>query len=629
MKAGSHYRATVFKKQIAHRESTRSLRWRDGVMKMRITRNISDPYVLAGYYTLRIVLIYVVFAGLWILFSDQAMALIFTDIKSITIISMIKGWVFVAVTGLLLFFLIRRLVAGTVLRETKLNTLFQTIPDLIWLKDTQGVFITCNKAFLTFFGLTEKDIIGHNGNNLIEHVMKGYAVEKDKEAIMSNTPILSRETMMSKQDGKERFFSAIRTPMVDARGSIIGVLGIARDITDQVRLDEERQNLHAQLLQAQKMESVGRLAGGVAHDFNNMLTVILGYAGIAMKKVELDNNLRCYLEEILKAGQHSADLTRQLLAFARKQTALPKVLDLNDTVAGMLKMLQRLIGEDINLAWHPGYNLWRIKADPSQIDQVLANLVVNARDAINGSGNIIIKTGNVFLDEDHCGIHSGLQVGKKYVLLEVTDDGIGMEKTMLEQIFEPFFTTKAPDKGTGLGLSTVYGIVTQNAGFIDTHSEVGKGTTFKIYLPKYEGDDDNAYVETISSKPQKGTVTVLLVEDSAQTLEVGKTMLDSLGHTVLSAASPSEAIRMAKEHVGVIDILMTDIIMPEMDGWELSRQIKALRPNIKPLFMSGYGTNVTGSTDELHNRVFMQKPFSLEELTEKIQQALNNELNQN
>jgi CheY-like chemotaxis protein len=369
------------------------------------------------------------------------------------------------------------------------------------------------------------------------------------------------------------------------------------------------------------MESVGRLACGVGHDFNNMLTVILGYAAVALEKTKHDSALRGYLEEINKAGQHSADLTRQLLAFARKQMVSPKVLDLNDVVAGMLKMLQRLIGEPVNLTLRPGYDLWRVRIDPSQVDQILANLVINARDAIIGSGNIVITTENVILNDDHSNDQPESRAGK-YVLLEVKDDGVGMDASTLEHVFEPFYTTKEPGKGTGLGLSTVYGIVAQNSGFIDIRSETGKGATVRIYLPEYEGTDDKVPEETVRSESQQENATVLLVEDSKEILEAGRTMLDALGYTVLTAATPSEAIHVAKTYEGIINVLMTDIIMPEMNGWDLEERVCLLRPGIKSLFMSGYAADITDPVNMRCDKVFMQKPFSLKELTEKLHQAL-------
>ena len=307
------------------------------------------------------------------------------------------------------------------------------------------------------------------------------------------------------------------------------VLAVVRDIS-------ERNKLQAQLNQAQKMESVGRLAGGVAHDFNNMLGVILGHAELAMEGVEPAFPVHADLEEIQKAAQRSVDLTRQLLAFARRQTAQPKIMDLNDTITGMLKMLRRLIGEDIDLAWMPAANLWPVKIDPAQIDQILANLCVNARDAISGVGKVTIGTQNITLDDAYCVEHPECISGD-YVMLSVSDDGCGMDKETLKNLFEPFFTTKEVGKGTGLGLATVYGIVKQNDGFIYVYSEPGQGTTFKIYLPRTQEIEKEK--ETVVSKEiSKGTEIVLLVEDEESILRLGKVVLERFGYTVLAARTP-------------------------------------------------------------------------------------------
>ena len=289
------------------------------------------------------------------------------------------------------------------------------------------------------------------------------------------------------------------------------------------------------------MESVGRLAGGVAHDFNNMLGVIIGRAEMALEQDVSTDKLQHNLKEILKAGLRSADLTRQLLAFARKQTAIPKILDLNDTISGMLKMLRRLIGEDIDLFWIPELDLWKVKIDPSQVDQILANLVVNARDAISGVGAITLRTENVVIDDSNRAETPEFIPGE-YVLLTVSDTGAGMSQEVRENIFEPFFTTKELGKGTGLGLSTVYGIVKQNDGFIYVASEPGKGTTFKIYLPRFEAETAQVLPEEVAGKPPTGTETILVVEDDEAILNLSKMILENLGYTVLAAQTPVHAI---------------------------------------------------------------------------------------
>jgi CheY-like chemotaxis protein len=370
------------------------------------------------------------------------------------------------------------------------------------------------------------------------------------------------------------------------------------------------------------MESVGRLAGGVAHDFNNMLSIIVGYSDLALKHIQPSDKIYNDLLEIKNAGQRSADLTRQLLAFARKQTIAPRVLDLNDTIAGMLKMLGRLIGEDIILNWKPADNLWPVRLDPSQIDQVLANLAINARDAISSVGNLTIQTGNVQLSEAYCRTHGGVAPGH-YVMLAVSDDGCGMDKETLEHLFEPFFTTKEIGKGTGLGLATVYGIVKQNGGFINVYSEPRHGTTFKIHLPRHEAQGAAAREMPESAEMLKGTETILLVEDEGALLELSKKMLEQLGYTVLAADSPARAIPMAEEHAGTIHLLITDVIMPEMNGRDLRHRLGLMRPGLKCLFISGYTADVISNRNILDEGAhFLQKPFSIEALAEKLREAL-------
>jgi two-component system cell cycle sensor histidine kinase/response regulator CckA len=384
----------------------------------------------------------------------------------------------------------------------------------------------------------------------------------------------------------------------------------------------ERKQLETQLIQAQKMESVGRLAGGVAHDFNNMLSVIIGNTELAMEDIRHDEPLHNTLQDILNAGIRSADLTRQLLAFARKQTVSPKVLDLNDTINGMLKMLRRLIGEHIDLGWHPGPDLWKVKIDPSQVDQLLANLMVNARDAIEKTGRIKIETSDTLCDEAYCADQPEWIPGD-YVVLAVSDDGCGMDKETLAHIFEPFYTTKKEGQGTGLGLATVYGIVKQNGGFINVYSEQGKGTAFRIYLPRYKDES----VQNTGDEPvmeiQGGAETVLVVEDERSVLTLTQAMLERLGYKVLAAGGKDEALRLVGEYGDHIDLLLTDVVMPDMDGKELSERIIAVKPGLKCLYMSGYTEDVIARQGILDEGVkFVCKPFSLKILAAKVREAL-------
>jgi two-component system, cell cycle sensor histidine kinase and response regulator CckA len=402
----------------------------------------------------------------------------------------------------------------------------------------------------------------------------------------------------------------------------VRMVGTAQDITTFKQSEAEREKLREQLNQAQKMESVGRLAGGIAHDFNNMLGVILGHTEMALEETDPASPLYADLHSVHQAAERSAALTRQLLAFARKQTVAPKVIDLNETVEGMLKMLRQLIGEEIDLLWQPGKNLQPVKVDPAQIDQLLANLCVNARDAIVGVGKITIETDTKIFDEDYCTSHLGSLPGE-YVLLEVSDDGCGMDKKTLSQIFEPFFTTKEQGKGTGLGLASVFGMVKQNNGFINVYSEPGQGTTFKIYLPVYAVKSDEMVEKSPSLPAEHGNETILLVEDETAILEMTTRMLERLGYTVVAATTPGEAIRLAHEYQGRIDLLMTDVVMPEMNGRELAGNLLSHYPDLKRLFMSGYTANVIAHHGVLDQGVhFIQKPFSKKDLGEKLREAL-------
>jgi PAS domain S-box-containing protein len=462
---------------------------------------------------------------------------------------------------------------------------------------------------LTWADLTHPDDlaadVGHF-ERVLRGEIEGYSL--DKRFIRKDASLLPTELKVR----------AVRT---DA-GAVDYLVALLIDVTDRKRAEQEKARLESQLHQAQKMESVGRLAGGVAHDFNNMLSVILGHAEVALTRVEPSQPIHDDLHEILAAATRSADLTRQLLAFARKQTIAPRLLDLNETVTGMLAMLQRLIGEQIRLEWEPASNLWPVVVDPSQIDQILANLCVNARDAIADVGTISIETGNTVLDDAYCAHHAGVQPGE-YVRLIVIDDGAGMDQETLGHLFEPFFTTKALGKGTGIGLATVYGAVKQNHGFLDVSSEPGEGTTFTVYLPRHRGAVVVAAKPSDSRSLPAGKETILLVEDEAAILKITRTILERQGYTVLAAASPDEAIRLAREHGGDIHLLMTDVVMPGMNGRDLAQLLLTSRPNLKRLFMSGYTADVIGQHGVLDGDVqFIQKPFSVRDLSAKVRDVL-------
>ena len=409
----------------------------------------------------------------------------------------------------------------------------------------------------------------------------------------------------------------------DEQGQALYFLPMMENISERKRAEEEKAKIEAQFHQAQKMESVGRLAGGVAHDYNNMLSVIIGYAELALEKMAPSDPLHGDLQEIYAAAKRAAEITRQLLAFSRQQTIAPTVLDLNTTVEGLLKMLRHLIGENINLAWLPHPDLWPVKLDSSQLDQILANLCVNARDAITDVGKIIVETKNATLDEAFCTDDLGFVPGN-FVMLAVSDDGCGMDRKNQERIFEPFFTTKEIGKGTGLGLATVYGIVKQNNGFINVYSEPGKGTTFMIYLPRYEGMITDGIEEKTTPIPKGKGEWVLVVEDDPAVLKLADKILNGIGYTALTARTRGEAMDQATRHAHRILLLIVDVVMPEMNGRELANEILSICPNLKTLFMSGYTADVIAHHGVLEEGVnFIQKPFSKYGMASAVRKVLD------
>jgi PAS domain S-box-containing protein len=436
------------------------------------------------------------------------------------------------------------------------------------------------------------------------------AVETLKDGLVHET------TTRTRQAGGDRNYHVVTSPLLDGDGRIVSVIEMVEDVTEKLSLE-------SQLRQAQKMESIGRLVGGVAHDYNNILGVILGYTELVLGKMEPGTPLHANLTEIYKAALRSIEITRQLLAFARKQTIAPAVFDLNKAVEKMLKMLRQLIGEDIELVWHPAGDGCPVKMDPVQLDQILANLCVNARDAIEGVGRVTIETGKAILDEAFCSTHRGFVPGE-YMLLVVGDNGCGMDGEILENIFEPFFTTKEAGRGTGLGLATVYGIVKQNQGFIDVTSEPGKGTAFSIFLPPHEGPVADVQ-EPVTEEIQKGRgETILVADDDPGVRKMCKTMLEGLGYRVLAAGVPGEAVALSREQTGEIHLLLTDVVMPGMNGKDLADRLRSSYPNMGCLFMSGYSADVIahrGILDEGIN--FIKKPFSEQRLSIQVREVLD------
>lgn len=506
--------------------------------------------------------------------------------------------------------------------EAKQSAMIANIADVITIIDQGGFYRYKSPNIEKWFGWRPEEVIGTNTRDNI------HPDDFEHTQVFFNKLLkeqYSKETIECRYKCKDGSYKWIEFTGVNLLHdpNIKGVLGNYHDIDKRKKAEEEKENLEKQFYQAQKIESIGRLAGGVAHDFNNMLSVILGNAELALGIIDPDQSVHDELLEIKNAAERSANLTRQLLAFARKQAITPKVLDLNDTVEGMLKMLQRLIGENIDCAWIPGSEVWPIKIDPSQVDQILANLCVNARDAISSSvGKVTIETGTAIFDEAYCGDHYGFSPGE-YVKLSVSDDGCGMDNETMSHIFEPFFTTKDIKVGTGLGLAMVYGVVKQNNGFINIYSETGLGTRFTIYLPRYTGATMTEKSISTDEPIKMGQETILIVEDELNILKMVTKMLNNQGYYVISASTPYEAIQLARDFTGDIHLLITDVVMPNMNGRDLAKTIICLHPELKHLFMSGYTANVIVHQGILDEDVhFIQKPFSTKDLSLKVREAL-------
>jgi PAS domain S-box-containing protein len=505
--------------------------------------------------------------------------------------------------------------------EARFRLMVESAPEPIFIQ-TDHCFAYVNPKAVKLFGAQkEGDLIG---TPVMERFHPDYHDIVNRRIRSLNVDRRPVEELLElkfiRLDGTEVWVETTGQPIrYDGRD---GALVFVRDISARKRLEQKHEKLSAQFMQAQKMESVGRLAGGVAHDYNNMLSVIIGFTELALAETASDPALQADLKEVLNAARRPADITRQLLAFARKQTIAPRVLDLNKTMTSMLRMLQRLIGEDIDLSWRPGPGPMPVFMDPSQLDQLVANLCVNARDAIRGVGKLTIETGRVRFDADYCDTHPGFIPGA-FFMLAVSDDGCGMDKATLETIFEPFFTTKKAGKGTGLGMSTVFGIVKQNKGFINVYSEPGKGTTVRVYLPPKDVVPDQEILPEDTDIPAGNGETVLVVEDEASILNLAQKCLEHLGYTVLTAATPARAKADADRHSGKIHLLLTDVVMPEQNGRDLARDLRDRYPDIRVVFMSGYTANVIAHQGVLDDGVnFLQKPFSNRDLAVMVKKAL-------
>jgi len=498
--------------------------------------------------------------------------------------------------------------------RARLSAAIEQAAEGVLVTDDEGNIQYVNPAFTAITGYAREEAVGQNPR-ILKSGKQDAEFYQRMWAMLRRGEVWRGHFINKRKNGTFYEEETAVSPVLDAANKIISYVAVKRDVTRELQLE-------AQFVQGQKMESVGRLAGGVAHDFNNLLMGIMGYAELCRDEIPAGHPIREWIDQIIQITQRSAEITRQLLTFARKQTISPKILSLNDAVAGILKLLQRLIGEGVTLAWLPGADVRPVKIDPSQLDQILANLCINARDAIHGAGTITLETRNVTLDADFCVEHVEALPGN-YVLLTVSDNGCGMDAETVAKMFEPFFTTKNVSKGTGLGLATVYGIVKQNNGFICATSEVGKGTLFKIYLPEVTAEVDKAPALQAENVPQGWGETILLVEDDPSLCRICQRFLEDLGYNVLAAETPEEALRLTEQTPIEIRLLLTDVVMPGMDGRQLANRISEIRPGIRVLFMSGYTADVIAERGVLEQDIsFIAKPFTRSDLARKVHDCL-------
>ncbi|HEV3205651.1 MAG TPA: ATP-binding protein [Terriglobales bacterium] len=528
---------------------------------------------------------------------------------------------FVIVAGLICFFNAALRSAQEGLRRSEINfrSLVTHAPYGVCRCDSGGILLDVNPAFVSMLGYASgAELVGRNLANLHSDTQQWFSLADYLRTLQKFQGLAAD---WARKDGSIINVRLSGRAFRDDRKTIFFEL-FAEDVT-------ERRALEQQLRQAQKMEAIGRLAGGIAHDFNNLLMVISGYSEFLLDRIGPDPTLRGHAQEIANAAGRATSLTRQLLAFSRKQMLAPKVVDLNGVVTENLKMLTRLIGEDIDLVMVPGSDIGAVKADPGQIEQVIMNLAVNARDAMPQGGKLTIETANVTFDANYTRFHAAVKPGD-YVMLAISDTGMGMDAETQTHIFEPFYTTKGL-KGTGLGLSTVYGIIKQSEGYIWVYSEAGKGTTFKVYLPRLgeAGLPQAMQPAAAQEQPGPGHETVLLVEDEENLRRLTRQSLGNQGYSVLDAADGTAAIRLSHAHKGPIHLLLTDVIMPGMNGRELANQISPNRPEMRVLYMSGYTENHIGHNGTLDEGItLLQKPFTLPALQAKVREVLDTPLPQ-
>jgi len=507
-----------------------------------------------------------------------------------------------------------------------LATAIEQAAETIVITDTDGTIQYVNPAFEKLSGYSREEAIGKN-----PRILKSGRHDQDFYRAMWDTltrgEVWTGNVINERKDGKIFEEVAVISPVRDASGKIVNYVAVKRDVTQEMQME-------AQIRQAQKMEAMGKLTGGIAHDFNNLLTAILGYSEILLSRVSDVDPSRKDIEEIKRVAERAAGMTRQLLAFSRKQIHKPRILNLNEIVLHTEKMLRRLIGEHIEFTVYAADDLWRVKVDPGQIEQVVMNLVVNSKDAMPEGGKLTIETSNAELDDSYVRKHPYVKPGP-YVMLAVTDSGCGIDAETQSHVFEPFFTTKEEGKGTGLGLSTVYGIVKQSSGYIFVYSEPGKGTTFKVYLPRVEeipdqGSPSEEFLTMTKRTKAMGSETILISEDEGSVRELVQTVLENQGYKVLAAQDGKEALEISYRYDGPIHLLITDLVMPQIGGQELEKRLAQSRPGIKTLFMSGYTEYAVvrhGILDFGGN--FIQKPFRLEVLERKVREVLDGNIAHN
>ena len=502
------------------------------------------------------------------------------------------------------------------LRETSRNlqAIIQTSPVPIMEMDSQGYVSMWNPASERVFGWSEPEVLGKFLPIIADDQRTEFEVLRKR--LISGERLVGVETSRRRKDGKRVKVSISAAPLYGSDGTVTGIIGVVADMTEHKRLEE-------QFLQSQKVEAVGRLAGGVAHDFNNILTAIVGYSQLTMFRMAESDPLRANIEEINKAADRAAGLTRQLLAFSRKQILTQKVFDLNSVVANLDKMLRRVIGEDIDFVTKLAADLGRTKADPGQIEQVMLNMAVNARDAMPEGGKLTIETSNARLDGDYARQHVEVVPGE-YVMLAFSDTGTGMTPEVMKRIFEPFYTTKGVGKGTGLGLATCFGIVKQSGGHITVYSEIGHGTTFRVYLPRVLEEVKIEEVPQTTGREGAGHETILFVEDDAAIRELNARVLRQYGYNVLVARDGQEALSAAQQLEGKgLDLVLTDVVMPQMGGKELADRLHTTYPNLKVLFCSGYTEDAIVHRGVLAPGIaFLQKPFNPSVLARKVREVI-------